>query len=121
MLTMKEYVEENYSDDIENWENMTPRDRLDEYIYNELNVDFSDDFFEVETVEQCINSCNKALKDKELKNMKDEIEDTIRELEVYKDKGLFCKFVMDTKSCLLGQCYVIFTEKYEYLGMIRVI
>lgn len=57
MLTMKEYIKENYSDDIESWESMIPRERLEEYLYNVLSLDFGDNFFKVETIEQCINNC----------------------------------------------------------------
>lgn len=122
MLTMKEYIQENYNDDnIEDWESMTPREKLSEYLYNELGLDFGDDFFEVETVEQCINNCKKSLDNAEFKDIKNIMLDTIDELEKYKGKGLFCKFTTDVDSCLLGQCYVIFTEGYEYINYIRVI
>lgn len=121
MLTMQEYITENYKNDIENWESMTSRERLDEYLCNILNLDFGDDFFKVETIEQCINSCKRGLDNPEFKDIKNSILDTIEELEKYKGKGLFCKFAMDVDSCLLGQCYVIFTEGYEYINYIRVI
>lgn len=121
MKTMAEYIKENYKNDIENWESMAPRERLSEYLYNVLSLDFEDNFFEVETVEQCINNCKKSLDNPEFKDIKNIMIDTIRELEKYKGKGLFCKFATDVDSCLYSQCYVIFTEKYEYVGYIRVI
>jgi len=121
MKTMKEYIKENYSDDIENWESMTPREKLSEYLYNELGLDFGDDFFEVETVEQCISGCKRGLDNPEFKDMKNDIIDTINSLGKYKDKGLFCKFATDKDSCLFGQVYTIFTSGYDYIDYVRVI
>jgi len=122
MLTMAEYIQGMDKDYYkETWENMTAREKLDEYLYNILNLDFSDDFFEVETIEQCISSNKKGLDNPEFEDMKNVILDTIDELEKYKDKGLFCKFVMDKDSCLLGQCYVIFDVNYQFVNYIRVI
>ncbi len=121
MLTMQEYIKENYKDDIESWESMTTREKLDEYLCNILNLDFGDDLFKIETVEQCINNCKRGLDKPEFKDIKDVMLNTIEELEKYKGKGLFCKFATDVDSCLLGQVYVIFTEGYEYINYIRVI
>lgn len=121
MKTMAEYIKENYKNDIENWESMTAYEQLDEYLYNVLSLDFSDDFFKVETIEQCINNCKRGIYNAEFKDIKNVMIDTIKELEKYKGKGLFCKFATDVDSCLLGQCYIIFTEGYEYVGYIRVI
>ncbi len=118
---MAEYIQENYSNDIESWESMTPRERLEEFLWNELNVDFSDDFFEVETVEQCIDSSFKSLKNKEFKDIKNEIEDTIKKLKTYEGKGLLGKFVMDKDSCLWSQGHMIFDENYKYIDIVRVI
>lgn len=121
MLNMQEYIKENYADDIENWESMTPVEQLDEYIWNILGMNFGDDFFKVETVEECINDCKRGLDNPEFKDIKNVMLNTIKELEKYKGKGLFCKFVMDKDSCVFGQGYVVFTAKYEYVHMIRVI
>lgn len=121
MLNMQEYIKENYKNDIENWESMTAREQLDEYLCNILNLDFGNDFFKIETIEQCINGCKRGLDNPEFKDIKNSILDTIKELEKYKGKGLFCKFTTDVDSCLLGQCYVIFSEGYEYIDYIRVI
>lgn len=121
MKTMQEYIKENYADSIENWESMTPREQLDEYLYNVLSLDFGDDFFKVETIEQCINNCKRGIDNAEFKDIKNIMLDTIDELEKYKDKGLFCKFATDVDSCLYSQCYVVFSERYEYINYIRVI
>ncbi|WP_346874212.1 hypothetical protein [Clostridium sp. UBA5988] len=121
MITMQEYINKNYEDDMENWESMTAYEQLDEYLYNVLSLDFSDDFFKVETIEQCINNCKRGIDNAEFKDIRNVMLDTIEELEKYKGKNLFCKFVMDKDSCLLGQCYVVFTEGYEYINYIRVI
>ena len=82
---------------------------------------FEDNFFKVETIEQCINNCKKSLDDKEFKDIKNIMLDTIAELEKYKGQGLFCKLVMDKDSCLFGECYVIFDTNYTYIDMVRVI
>ena len=121
MITMQEYINKNYEDDMENWESMTPRERLNEYLWNELNLDFGDDFFKAETIEQCINGCNKALNDKEFEDMVDCIKEVENELEKYKGKGLFCKYCIDKDYPSFNQFYVVFTEGYEYVSMIRVI
>lgn len=120
MLSMKEYVEEKYKDDIEDWESMTVSEKLDEYLYNILNLDFSDDFFKVQTIEQCINSYKKSLDNPEFKHVKDEMLNTIEELEKYKNKRLFCKLCENKSSCLYSEYYVIFTGRYEYVDYIRV-
>ncbi|WP_346886467.1 hypothetical protein [Clostridium sp. UBA4395] len=122
MLTMQEYIKGMDKDYYtESWKNMTAREQLEKYLYYILNLDFGDDFFKVETIEECINNNKKSLDNPEFKDIKNIILDTIGELEKYNDKGLFCKFVMDVDSCLLGQCYVVFTEKYEYINYISVI
>lgn len=122
MLSMKEYIKGmNKEYYIETWESMTAREKLEEYLYNVLSLDFGDDFFKVETLEECISNCKRGLDNPEFKDIKNIMIDTIAELEKYKGKGLFCKFATDVDSCLYSQCYIVFSEGYKYIDHIRVI
>ncbi len=98
-------------------------EKLEEYIMNEYDMEFLDDEIlgKVNTIEQQISNNKRALHEKELKDSWNDIKINMLELEKYKDKGLFCKYAVHMDSCLWGQCYVVFTEKYEFINIIRVI
>lgn len=104
-------------------EELTPLEKLENYIMNEYDMEFLNDEIigNVNTIEQEIENNKRALKEIELKDCWYDIKINISELEKYKDKGLFCKYAVHKDSCLWGQAYIIFDVNYTYIDMVRVI
>ncbi|GAA0768681.1 hypothetical protein GCM10008908_09320 [Clostridium subterminale] len=104
-------------------EELTPLEKLEEYIMNEYDMEFLNDEIigKVNTIEQQIANNNRALQEVELKDSWEDIKSNIRELEKYKDRGLFCKYAVHMDSCLWGQGYVIFDQDYRFIDFVRTI
>lgn len=104
-------------------EELTPLEKLEEYIMNEYDMEFLDDEIlgKVHTVEEQIANNNRALKEIELKDSWEDVKSDISKLEKYKDKSLFCKYAVHMDSCLWGQGYTIFDERYNFKGFVRTI
>ncbi|MEG1142000.1 MAG: hypothetical protein RSE41_06105 [Clostridia bacterium] len=102
---------------------LTPLEKLEEYIINEYDMQFLDDeiFGHVNTIEQQIANNKRALEEVELKDSWEDIKINMLELEKYKDKGLFCKYAVHQSSCIWGQAYVVFDVSYNFENIIRVI
>ncbi len=104
-------------------EELTPLEKLENYISNEYDMEFLDDEIigKVHTVEEQIENNNKALKEIELKDSWEDVKSNNSKLEKYKGKGLFCKYAVHEDSCLWGQGYIIFDMNYRFISMVRVI
>lgn len=104
-------------------EELTPLEKLENYIMNEYDMEFLDDKIigRVHSIEEQIENNKRALQEKELKDCWEDIKSNIIELEKYRDKGLFCKYAVHEDSCIWGQGYVVFDQGYRFISMVRVI
>lgn len=93
-------------------------DELIEFLEEKFNFTTQDDKYEYETVEEAIEGSYRALEEKELDNYQDEIKETIKELEKYKDKEYYAMFGNDWNTIGLCLGYVIFDKDFNYIDFV---
>ncbi|MVX64638.1 hypothetical protein GKZ28_13140 [Clostridium chromiireducens] len=101
-------------------------DDLEEFVCEKYDMEFAEDeiFGTWITVEQELESLNKALMEIELKDNWDDIKEEIGFMEKYKGKGYKIKYLLDSNSCMWGQGWVIckITDNdYEFVDFYRTI
>ncbi|NRT88891.1 hypothetical protein [Clostridium beijerinckii] len=101
-------------------------DELEEFIDEEYRMEFAEDkiFCEWRTIEQELESLNKAIQDAEFMDSFEDIVSEIKYLEKYKNKNLHMRYAFDTASCIWGQGWFICKitdNNYEFVDFYRTI
>ncbi|MDU1413461.1 MAG: hypothetical protein E6929_11675 [Clostridium sp.] len=95
-------------------EDLNNKDILLMYLENEFDLTEFEENETIKTVEQVRMENYGALEMEELKDIKDNILETIKALEKYKDRGLYVMTMMD----LFGLEYVVCDVNYNYISKI---
>lgn len=95
-------------------EDLNNKDILLMYFENEFDLTEFEENETIKTVEQVRMENYGALEMEELKDIKDNILETIKALEKYKDGGLYVITMMDT----YGLEYIICDANYNYISKI---
>jgi hypothetical protein len=97
---------------------------------NKLNklLEYIDEEFEFEpildykvcSIEEEMQNVKEGLKDEELKDSWDSMEESIKDLEKFKGKEYSCIFCTDFSSFFIGHAYVIFDKDFKYIDKIYI-